>query len=57
MESYAGAIPQAVTKAKNDKRFEFRIAVDIGRFTQETHQKSFLKRVRTCVDHTCGEQV
>ena len=57
MESHAGEIPQAARKAKNEKRFEGRIAVGIGRFTIETHQKGFLKRLRTCVGHTYGGQV
>ena len=35
MERYAGDILQAATKAKNDKKFEGRIAVGIGRFTLE----------------------
>ena len=43
MKSYAGEIPQADTKAKNDKRFEGCIAVGIVRFTLETHQKGFIK--------------
>ena len=57
MESYAGEIPQAATKARNDNRFEGRIAVGIGRFTLETHKKGFIKRLRTCVGHTGGGQV
>ena len=57
MESYAGEVPQAAAKARNDKRFEGRIAVGIGRFTQETNQKGFIKRLRTCVGHTGDEQV
>ena len=57
MESYAGDIPQAATKAKNDKRFDDRIAVGIGRFTLETHQEGFMKRLRTCVGHTGSGQV
>ena len=57
MVSYAGEIPQAATKAKNDLRFEDRIAVGIGRFTLETHQKGFLKRFRTCVSYTGSGQV
>jgi len=57
LESYAGEIPQSATKAKNDKRFEGRIALGIGRFTLETHQKGFLKRLRTCVGHTGGGKV
>ena len=52
MESYAEEIPQAAAKAKNDGRFEGRIAVDIGRFTLETQQKGFIKRLRTRVGHT-----
>ena len=56
MESYAAEIQQAVAKAKNDKRCEGRIAVGIGRFTLETHQKGFIKRLRICVSHTgCGQ--
>ena len=57
VESYAGEISQAATKAKNDTRFEGRIAFGIGRFTLETHQKGFLKRLRTCVGHTSDRQV
>ena len=57
MESDAGEIPPAAAEAKNDKRYEGRIAVGIGRFTLETHQKGFLKRLRTCVGHTDGRQV
>ena len=57
MKSYAGEIPQAATKVKKDKRFEGRIVVGIGRFTLETHQKGFLKRLRTCVGHTSDRQV
>ena len=57
MESYAGEIPQAATKAKNDDRFEGRIAVGILRFTPKTHQKGFIKRLRTCVGHAGGGQV
>ena len=57
MESNAEEIPQAAAEAKNDKRYEGCIAVGIGRFTPETHQKSFLKRLRTCVGHTGGGQV
>ena len=56
MESNAGEISQAAAEAKNDKRYEGRIAVGIGRFTIETHQKGFLKRLRTCVGHTGGGQ-
>ena len=52
MEGYAGEIPQAATKAKNDKRFEGGVGIGIGRFTLETHQKSFRKRLRTCVGQT-----
>ena len=56
MESNAGEIPQAAAEAKNDERYEGHIAVGIGRFTLETHQKGFLKRLRTCVSHTgCGQ--
>ena len=50
-------ISKAAAEAKNDKRYEGRPAVGIGRFTLETHQKGFLKRLRTCVGHTGGEQV
>ena len=57
MESYAWEILQAAAEAKNDKRFEGRIAVGILRFTLETHQKGFIWRLRTCVGHTGGEQV
>ena len=57
MESYAGEIPQAATKAKNDKRFEGRIAVGIWRFTLETHQIGFIEKLRTRVGHTGGGQV
>jgi len=39
VESYAEEIPQAATKAKNDRRFEGRIAIGISRFILETHQK------------------
>ena len=37
--SYAGEIPQSVTKAKNDKRIEGHIGVCMGRFTPGTHQQ------------------
>ena len=57
MESDAGEIPQAAVEAKNDKRFEGRIAVGIGRFTIETYQKGFIMILRTCVGHTGGRQV
>ena len=57
VESIAGEIPQAATKAKNDKGFQGRIGVGIGRFTLETHQQGFIKRLRTCVGHTGGGQV
>ena len=57
MESDAGEIPQAAAEAKNSKRYESRIAVGIGRFTIETQQKGFIKRLRTCVGHTGGRQV
>ena len=57
MKSDAGEIPQAAAEAKNDKRYEGRIAVGIGRFTQETQEKGFIKRLRTCVGHTGDEQV
>ena len=43
MESYAGEIPQAARKAKNDQRFEGRIAVGIGRFTLKTQRKGFIR--------------
>ena len=48
MESDAGEIPQAAAEAKNDKRYEGRIGVGIGRFTLETHQEGFMKRIRKC---------
>ena len=57
MESYSGEISQAAEEAKNDKRFEGRIAVGIGRFTLETNQKGFMKRLKTCLGHTGGGQV
>ena len=38
--SYAGEIPQSATKAKNDKRIEGHIDVDVGRFTSGTHEQS-----------------
>ena len=57
MDSCAGEIPQAAAEAKNDKRFEGRIEISLGRFTLETHQKGFIKRLRTCVGHTCDRQV
>ena len=57
MKRYTEEIPQAAAEAKNDKRFEGRIAVGIGRFTLETHQKGFIKRLRTCVGRTGGGQV
>ena len=57
MESDAVEIPQAAVEAKNDKRYEGRIAIAIGRFTQETQEKGFIKRLRTCVGHTGGRQV
>ena len=57
VESYAGEIPQAATKAKNDKRFEGRIAVGIERLTIETHKKGFIRRLKTSVGHTGDEQV
>ena len=50
-------LAQAAAQAKNDKRYEGRIAVGIGRFTPETHQEGFLKRLRICVGHTGGGQV
>ena len=56
MESYAGEIPQAAMKAKDDD-FDGRIAVGILRFTIETHKKGFIKRLRTCVGHTGDGQV
>ena len=52
MESYAGEISQAAAEAKNDKRFEGRIAVGIGRFTLDTYQKAFIRRLKTSVGHT-----
>ena len=55
MESYAGEIPQAAMKAKDDD-FDGRIAVGILRFTIETHKKGFIKRLRTCVGHTGDER-
>ena len=57
MKSYAGEIPQASTKAKNYRSFECRIEVGIERFTLETDQKGFIKRLRTCVGHTGSGQV
>ena len=57
METYAGEISQAAMKAKNDERFEGRIAVGILRFTLETHQKGCTRKLRTCVGHTGGGQV
>ena len=57
MKRYAGEISQATTKAKNDKRFEGSLAVGIGRFTLEIHQKGFKQKLRTCVGHTGGGQV
>ena len=57
MKSDAEDIPQATAEAKNDKRYEGRIAVGIGRFTLETQQKGFIKRLRTCVGYTGGRQV
>ena len=57
MKSDAGEIPQAAAEAKNDKRYEGRIAVGIGRLTLETHQKGFLKRLRKCVGYIDGGQV
>ena len=57
MESCGEEIPQAVTKVKNDKTFEGHIAVGIGRFILETHQKGIIKRLRTCVGHTGGGQL
>ena len=57
VESYAGEIPHTARKAKNDKRFEGRTAVGTGRFTLKTHQKGFIKRLRTCVGQTGGGQV
>ena len=57
MKRYAGEISQAATKAKNNQRFESRIAVGIGRFTLEIHQKGFIKRLRTYVGNTGGEHV
>ena len=57
MDSYAGEIPQAAAEAKNDKRFEGCITVGIGRFTLETHQKGFIRRLKTSVGHTGDGQV
>ena len=57
MKSYAEEIPQAAAEAKNNKRFKGCIAVGIGRFTLETHQKGFIKRLRTCVGHTGDGQI
>ena len=57
MESDAKEVPQAAAEAKNDKRYEGRIAVGIGRFTLATHQKGFLKRLKTCVGYTGDGQV
>ena len=57
MESDAGEISQAAAEAKNDMRYEGHIAVGIGRFTLETHQKGFIKRLRTCVGHTGDGQI
>ena len=57
MESDGGEISQAAAEAKNYKKYEGRIAVGIGRFTLETHEKGFLKTLRTCVGHTGGGQV
>ena len=57
MESYAGEISQAAVEAKNDERYEGRIAVGIERFTLETHQNDFIKRLKTCFGHTGGGQV
>jgi hypothetical protein len=51
--SYAGEIPQSVTKAKNDHRIERRIGVDMGRFASETHQpghKTFYQKTQ----NMCG---
>ena len=45
MESDAGEILQAARKAKKRLRFEGRIAVGIGRYTLETQQKGFIKRL------------
>ena len=52
MGSYDGEIPQSATKARNDKRIEGHIEVDVGRFTSGTHQQrhqNFTKRLRTCM--------
>ena len=57
MESCAGEISQAAAEARNDKRFEGRIAVGIGRFTLETHQKGFIRRLKTSVGQTGDGQV
>ena len=50
MESYAGEIPHAAAEAKNVKRFEGRIAVGIGEFTLETHNKRLYKETQ----NMCG---
>ena len=50
-------IPQAATKAKNDKTIEENIGVGIGRFTLGTHQQGFTKRLGTCMGNTGGEQI
>ena len=55
MESEAGEI-HSFNERKNDKRLEGRVEVGIGRFTLETHQKGFIKRLRTCVGTPVGVQ-
>jgi len=44
--SYAGEIPQSPTKAKNDKRIEGCIEVDMARFTSGTHQQAHQKHYK-----------
>ena len=56
-EELCWRISRAAAEAKNDMRFEGRIAVDIGRFTLETHQKGFIKRLRTCVGQAGSGEV
>ena len=50
MESDAGEIPQAAAEAKNDKRYEGRIAVGIGRFTLKSPSKGLSKEAQ----NMCG---
>ena len=57
MESYDGKIPQAATKAKNDKTIEENIGVGIGRFTLGTHQQGFTKRLGTYLGYTDRRQI